>query len=159
MLGGSVALVFLLTFLLFGPQFDSGPKRKGNDLRFMHCPACGLETMYNPAMQGSPCIQCKKGRFVATKTAVNDESSLSNTSRWTLLGIVLLIVVQALIYACGTNIGVPSAEEALLCKCRCPVCKRKYSYRASSSGLIMRCTRCKSEFQLPVENAEAVRTK
>ena len=148
---GSAGVLLCCTWALFG---RSALPQKKADYRFMHCPKCGMETMYNPELSGGPCVQCKQAKYVPTATKVSDGSGAPATtsSKLIMLGFIGLILLQLVLYSwISYHRAPPEPEEQDLLKCRCPACKRKLAYPASKAGVSARCPRCRTEFPLPAE--------
>jgi hypothetical protein len=150
---GACLVVSLLTgFLLFGSKSSA---RKRQDYRFMHCPKCGMETLYNAEYAGGPCIKCKQGRLTGTYESMADSrvGSLSSAGRIGVFLFVLALEIQVILYLWLTSSRAPGAQEPEpQVKSRCPLCKRKLGYPVSKIGTRGRCPGCKKEITLPGES-------
>src|SRR5687767_930841 len=131
MLGGSAAVLLVTAWLLFAGR--TGPRTTG-EYRFMHCPKCDLEILYNFELTRAACLRCGKGTYVATRTSRAESGSgpASAGSKVLILGFVGLVLLQAVVYLWSLEHRKgPPPEDQERYKCRCPTCKRKYAYPAS----------------------------
>jgi hypothetical protein len=147
MLGAGVATMLIAAWILLGGRGDAASDKKNSVNKIVRCSSCDLVTMYNPSLVDHPCIKCRKGVLVA-KSRGDEAPELSPLSRVLIFAFLGVVVVQGLVYAWAIRFGVRLEDDARI-HCRCPACKRKFAYRASKAGMRTRCTRCKSEFELP----------
>ena len=151
LLGSGIVALMVAAWMLFGGGADNSALKKKLASRLLRCPNCDLVTIYNPNLVDQACMKCRKARLVVASSNNESESSeLSSLNRAFILGFVGLVIAQGIVYAWAIRFGArPEDPTVDLIRCRCPACKRKFAYRASSAKTRTRCTRCKSEFELP----------
>lgn len=126
-----------------------------------HCPECGLEIAYIPALAEKPCPHCgpQSGRMIATFGPANTPGSenvgVSTGGKVVAFIVVGLVVAQGLVYGWVLfqrhNRQRETEVQKRLLICYCPFCKRKIGYPATKIGAGIKCSRCKTAFPLPAD--------
>ena len=152
----AIAILFLVTavfFLWVQGVFNVGSRKAYTHL---HCPDCGLQTIYQATKEGAPCPQCGPGSSMVPTVGSWHGHSGGDVG---LAGKVMVAVFGALLASMAALYGWILRERARrreeqetqnqMHVCLCPFCSRRIGYPANKIGSGALCPRCKTGFALP----------
>jgi hypothetical protein len=147
-----LSVVGAMAWALFGNGAWPGESSAGPRYTHMHCPECGDEAPYSPAVVGKRCVSCSKGTYEPTFGSVREGGGVGRRGKVIPFVLVSAVLVQglALLAAHRLRLRRQAAHRAgsrLLCIC--PFCRRKHAYAAARAGHAAVCARCKKVFTLP----------